>query len=127
MDAALEQQRPSCIDVVVVRATGRDEVVRLERGALRRHDRVVGQLVQQRDDPATELRDVGERVHLPAPIDREKAPQRNSLRGLVFSQSGRVDLNHRPPGPEAATKRTDVRRNAVLTRCSGQSESYLGR
>src|SRR5438128_3621191 len=30
----------------------------------------------------------------------ENAPQRNPLRGLVFSQSGRVDLNHRPPGPE---------------------------
>ena len=44
----------------------------------------------------------------------------------VFSQSGRVDLNHRPPGPEAATKDTDIRRNVVLTRCSGQSESYLG-
>ena len=41
-------------------------------------------------------------------------------------RSGRVDLNHRPPGPEAATKDTDIRRNVVLTRCSGQSESYLG-
>src|SRR5437870_3201080 len=30
----------------------------------------------------------------------EKAPQRNPLRGLVFNESGRVDLNHRPPGPE---------------------------
>src|SRR2546422_10553217 len=33
-------------------------------------------------------------------IGGEKAPQRNPLRGLVFDESGRVDLNHRPPGPE---------------------------
>src|SRR6266849_9948815 len=44
----------------------------------------------------------------------------------IDGQSGRVDLNHRPPGPEAATKSTDVGQNVVLTRCSGQSESYLG-
>ena len=49
--------------------------------------------------------------------------------GLVrrcHDESGRVDLNHRPPGPETATECPDVRRNVVLTRCSGQAESYLG-
>src|SRR5713226_7043010 len=53
-------------------------------------------------------------------------PIRPSDHPTIRPKSGRVDLNHRPPGPEAATKGTDIRRNVVLTRCSGQSESYLG-
>src|SRR5437899_12872922 len=47
-------------------------------------------------------------------------------RSEMLDNCTREDLNPRPPGPEAATKCTDVRRNVVLTRCSGQSESYLG-
>src|SRR5207245_6301251 len=54
------------------------------------------------------------------------SPATESIARLVFNESGREDLNLRPPGPEAATKGTDVRRNVVLTRCSGHSESYLG-
>src|SRR5207244_7564728 len=31
----------------------------------------------------------------------EKAPQRKSLQGLIFTQSGRRDLNPRPPEPHS--------------------------
>src|SRR5213593_1903368 len=33
--------------------------------------------------------------------NKEKAPQRKSLQGLIFTQSGRRDLNPRPPEPHS--------------------------
>src|SRR5207249_5178130 len=52
----------------------------------------------------------------------EKAPQRKSLQSLIFTQSGRRDLNPRPPEPHSgalpscATSRTTRRPDAEMPR-----------
>src|SRR5437870_2713396 len=57
----------------------------------------------------------------------EKAPQRKSLQGLLFTQSGRRDLNPRPPEPhsgalpDCATSRTTRRVDAQTPRRLGNA------
>src|SRR5205809_5216948 len=57
----------------------------------------------------------------------EKAPQRKSLQGLIFTQSGRRDLNPRPPEPhsgalpDCATSRKTRRQGAEMPRRPGKA------
>src|SRR5438034_2954729 len=59
--------------------------------------------------------------------DEEKAPQRKSLQGLIFTQSGRRDLNPRPPEPhsgalpDCATSRKTRRQGAEMPRRPGKA------
>src|SRR5712691_4766373 len=59
--------------------------------------------------------------------DEEKAPQQKSLQGLIFTQSGRRDLNPRPPEPHAgalpdcATSRKTRRQDAEMPRRQGKA------
>src|SRR5439155_4342731 len=51
--------------------------------------------------------------------DKEKAPQRKSLQSLIFTQSGRRDLNPRPPEPHGVDLSGESRQRVATTRCSG--------
>src|SRR5207247_1774856 len=57
----------------------------------------------------------------------EKAPQRKSLQGLIFTQSGRRDLNPRPPEPhsgalpDCATSRNARRPDVETSRRPGKA------
>jgi hypothetical protein len=50
--------------------------------------------------------------------DEEKAPQRKSLQGLIFKQSGRRDLNPRPPEPHPRFGSATCARGARILRAS---------
>src|SRR6266480_4195951 len=58
--------------------------------------------------------------------DKEKAPQPKWLQGLIFTQSGRRDLNPRPPEPhsgalpDCATSRKTRRVDAQTRRRAGK-------
>src|SRR5205809_1684010 len=48
-----------------------------------------------------------------------ETPQRKPLQSLIFTQSGRRDLNPRPPEPHGVVLSGESRQRVATTRCSG--------
>jgi len=60
VNAALESQVSAVIDLFAVRSSGCNEIIGLENGAFWSHVWNVGELVEHRDDAASEIRNLSE-------------------------------------------------------------------
>ncbi len=73
--------------------------------------------------PVAEVGETHNKTHNTG-VHEEKAPQRKSLQGFNFTESGRRDSNPRPPEPHTGLEGAKIRQNVAFTRCFGRPLLY---